>query len=603
MLFSILQNKYNISFRNVINIFFYLKNEGVLKTYQRTIDFISQVFLKDRLYAKWINLYEKNTVNSTCDCNDSNVVISIVVPVYNTDLRYLNEMYESVLAQTYSHWELCIADGNSYQEVRLLLLTWQDQEPRVRLTLLDKNLGIAENSNAAIALASGDFVAFLDHDDTLAPHALCELIKVITRQPDTDFIYSDEDKLSEDSKLRFYPHFKPDWSPDTLRSCNYVCHFTAIKQSLLEKTGMFRTGFEGSQDYDLFLRATERAANIAHIPNVLYHWRATETSTSINPSSKSYAYESGKKALSEHLARIGLRGQVDGGATANTYEISYYPVDEKVSIIIPNRDHYVDLSRCIKSILEKTTHSNYEIIIIDNGSTQSDLLNYYKSISTEPKIRILHWNAEFNYSSINNYGASVSDGSYLLFLNNDTLVVSEDWIERMLEHASRPDVGATGAKLYYGDGSIQHSGVVIGMTGIAGHAHRYYPKNSSGYMERLRIVQNVSAVTGACMLVRRSVYNEVNGFDETYQVAYGDIDMCLKIRACGYLIVWTPYAELYHYESRSRGAEDTPEKQQRLSNESRLFNSRWQSIIDAGDPYYNKNLTLETEDFSLKFND
>lgn len=603
MFSGILRNKFNISFRNLFNAAYYLKNEGFVKTCQRTADFFNQVFCKDRLYAKWINTYEKNMLSPICDCGDSNAVISIVVPVYNTDLRYLNEMFESVLAQTYCHWELCIADGNSYQEVRSLLLIWQDREPRVRVKLLDKNLGIAENSNAAISLATGDFIAFLDHDDTLAPHALCELVKVISRYPEADFIYSDEDKLSEDGKRRFYPHFKPDWSPDTLRSCNYVCHFTAIKRTLLEKTGMFRAGFEGSQDYDLFLRATERAAKIVHIPRVLYHWRATESSTSINPSSKSYAHESGKKALSEHLTRIGIEGRVDCGATVNTYKISYAPVVEKVSIIIPNKDHYDDLSRCISSILGKSTYNNYEIIIVDNGSTQTTLFDYYKNISSEPKIKIVYWNADFNFSSINNYGVSAADGSYLLFLNNDTLVVSEDWIERMLEHAARNGVGAVGAKLYYGDGSIQHAGVVVGMTGIAGHAHRFFPRHSSGYMERLKTVQNVSAVTGACLLVGRSVFNQVGGFDEAYRVAYGDIDMCLKIRACGYLIIWTPYAELYHYESRSRGAEDTPEKQRRLSNESRLFNSRWQSVIDAGDPYYNNNLTLLKEDFSLKFND
>jgi GT2 family glycosyltransferase len=599
MVSRLLNKNYNISTRNILNFFYYLKNEGVLSAFQRSTDFLKQTFFKDRLYSEWINSYEKNTIDNTCDNIVSGTLFSIIVPVFNTNVRYLNEMFESVLKQTYCHWELCIADGNSNQEVRSLLLSWKDKEPRVLITLLDRNLGIAENSNVALTLATGDFVVFLDHDDVLAPHALCELAKAVAQYPEVDFIYSDEDKLSEDSKRRFHPHFKPDWSPDTFRSYNYICHLTAIKNSLLERIGFFREGFEGSQDYDLFLRATESAAGIVHIPEILYHWRATNTSTSINPSSKSFRCESGKKALAEHLSRIGIKGQVSIGATVNTYRISYQNLNAKVSIIIPNKNHFDDLSRCINSILKRSTYTSYEIIVIDNGSTQTELLDYYNVLLSEPNIRIVSWKAEFNYSSINNYGASIANGDYLLFLNNDTLVINDDWIERMLEHAGRSTVGAVGAKLYYGDGSIQHAGIIVGINGTAGHAHRYFPMGSTGYMERLKIIQNVSAVTGACMLIRTSIFNQVGGFDEAYQVALGDIDLCMKIRSCGYLIVWTPYAELYHYESRSRGKEDTTEKKQRLCKESKLFHCRWSDIFKTGDPYYNKNLTLQKEDFSL----
>lgn len=598
MLFSL--SKYNISFRNIYNLIFYLKNEGIVRTGHRVVEFLTQVFFKDQLYDRWIQLHESNANDVICDYNDNVINISIVVPVYNCNIRYLSEMLESVRCQTYHHWELCIADGNSNDDVRSLLLAWQKNEPRARVIFLDENLGITGNSNAALSMAQGDFVAFLDHDDTLAPNALCELVKAITLHPDTDFIYSDEDKLTENSQKRFHPHFKPDWSPDTFRSYNYICHFTAIKRALLSDIGFFREGFEGSQDYDLFLRASERAVKIVHIPLILYHWRAIATSTSINPYSKSYAYDSGKNALTEHLVRMGTNGRVWSGATVNTYRITYELDNAKVSIIIPNKDHVSDLKRCINSILQKTKYANYEIIIIDNGSTQVELMNYYNKIISDDKIKVFNWYEEFNYSSINNYGASIADGSYLLFLNNDTEVVNQDWIDRMVEHAGRPEVGAVGAKLYYKDGSIQHAGIVVGINGMAGHAHRYFPMNSSGYMDRLKIIHNVSAVTGACLLVRTSVFNQVGGFDEAYQVAMGDVDLCMKIRACGFLIVWTPFAELYHYESSSRGADDSIEKQQRLEKEITRLNHLWDDIFRDGDPYYNRNLTLDKEDFSLR---
>ncbi len=590
-----------MSFRNIFNAFKYLRSEGFLSTFSRTVEFLNQVFLKDKLYNKWIDQTELHSSfnNDSVHLRVKNIKISLIVPVYNTNIRYLKEMLSSVVNQSYPNWELCIADGGSREDVRELLESWMLKDQRIKVEFLGTNLGIAGNSNAGIIMATGDYVAFLDHDDTLAPCALFEIVRSVTMHPDSDFIYSDEDKLSEDGRRRFYPHFKPDFSPDMLRSCNYICHFTAIKRSLLDEVGLFRKGFEGSQDYDLFLRSTEKAKQVVHIPKILYHWRASKNSTSINRSSKNYASESGIKALSEHINRIGLKASVKGGFVLNTFKISYHFPQEKVSIIIPNRDHYDDLSRCIRSICDKSSYANYEIIVVDNGSVQRKLLDYYEHISRDDRIKIATWNQKFNYSELNNYGALHAVGSYLLFLNNDTVVINTDWIERMLEHACRPGVGAVGAKLYYPDGSIQHAGIILGIGGVAGHSHEFYSGKASGYMDRLKIVQNLSAVTGACMMIPKAIYKQVNGFDEAYQVAYGDVDLCLKLRKLGYLVVWTPYAELYHFESKSRGPEDTPEKLERFINEIMLFNTKWADVAINCDPYYNPNLTKLRKDFSI----
>ncbi|MBI5827027.1 MAG: glycosyltransferase family 2 protein [Deltaproteobacteria bacterium] len=528
--------------------------------------------------------------------------ISVIVPTFNTSRKVLVEMLESVKRQTYANWELCIADGNSgKQDVKKALDSYSSSDKRVRVRFLPVNKRIAGNTNEALALATGEFAAFLDHDDTLAPFALHEIVKTLNDNPGADFIYSDEDKISENGRIRFEPHFKPDWSPDTLRSYNYITHLTVIKKALLDSVGWFREGFDGSQDYDLILRATEKAGMVCHIPRVLYHWRVSRNSAAGNVNAKPYAFESARKALTEHLRRVGLDGTVGDGLFSNAMRVSYaLKTKPEVSIIIPNRDHADTLKKCVQSILDKSTYKNYEIIVAENNSTDEKTLRLYEELEKTGRVKVAVWNKPFNYAAINNFAAWRASGEVLLFLNNDTEVISPDWLERMIEFAMRDDVGAVGAKLYYPDDTIQHAGVILGVGGIAGHSHKYFPMGSYGYIGRLCIAQNLSAVTGACLMTRKDVFNAVGGFDEGYAFAFNDVDLCMKIRDKGYLIVWTPYAELYHYESKTRGYEDTPEKQQRFETEIDLFRQRWGDYLDKGDPYYNANLTLQKEDFSLR---
>ncbi len=528
--------------------------------------------------------------------------ISVIVPTFNTPRKVLVETLESVKRQTYANWELCVADGGSgRQDVRKVLDSYASSDSRVRVRCLPENKKIAGNTNEALSMATGEFAAFLDHDDTLAPFALHEIVKTLNDNPGADFIYSDEDKISENGRIRFEPHFKPDFSPDTLRSYNYITHLTVIKKALLDSAGWFREGFDGSQDYDLILRATEKAGMVCHIPRVLYHWRVSRTSAAGNANAKPYAFESARKALTEHIRRIGLDGTVGDGLFSNAYRISYGIKNRPmVSIIIPNRDHVDMLKKCVNSVLDKSTYKNYEIIIAENNSTDDKTLKLYKELEKTGRVKVAVWNKPFNYAAINNFVAGRASGEVLLFLNNDTEVISPDWLERMLEFALRGDVGAVGAKLYYPDNTIQHAGVILGAGGIAGHSHQYSSRLSYGYMGRLCIAQNLSAVTGACLMTRKDVFNEAGGFDEGYAYAFNDVDLCMKIRDKGYLIVWTPYAELYHYESKTRGYEDTPEKQQRFETEIDLFRKKWGDRLDKGDPYYNANFSLKKGDFSLR---
>ncbi len=529
--------------------------------------------------------------------------ISIIVPVWNTPKQFLTDMFESVLSQTYPNWELCIADGASTKKhVKEILDNYVKKDSRIKVKYLPENKGIAGNSNEALSLATGDYVALLDHDDLLAPFALFEVAKAINENPDEDFIYSDEDKISEDGTKRLDPHFKPDFAPDTLRSYNYIRHLSVIKKSLLDEVGWFKEGFDGSQDYDLILRATEKAKKITHIPKILYHQRIHENSTGKNLNSKLYANESAKKALKDHLDRIRLKGHVRDGLFLGFYKIDYaIDYDYKVSIIIPNKDHKEDLERCINSILAKSTYKNYEIIIVENNSTEEETFKYYENLkNNHGNIFVLEWKNAFNYSAVNNFAAKHAKGEILLFLNNDTEVISKNWLEEMIQYAQRKDVGAVGAKLYYPDDTVQHGGVILGIGGMVGHAHRFFPKNSPGHFGRLAIVQNLSAVTGACLMMRKEVFNEIDGFDESYPLAVSDVDICLKAIDKGYLVVWTPYAELYHHELKTRGYDDTPEKQLRSQKEIELFKSKWGKYLEKGDPYYNPNLTLDREDFSIK---
>ncbi|MGI1690924.1 glycosyltransferase [Thermoanaerobacter uzonensis] len=567
---------------------------------------IYSVEISENLYSIWIKKHEPNKLELEKQKSfkfNYQPKVSIIVPVWNTPKQFLIDMIESVRNQTYSNWELCIADGGSKEiHVKELLEEYTKKDNRIKVKYLPENKGIVGNSNEALSLATGDYVALLDHDDMLAPFALFEVVKVINENSDADFIYSDEDKISEDGSKRFDPHFKPDWSPDTLRSYNYITHLSVIKKELLDKVGWFKAGYEGSQDYDLILRCAEKAKKIIHIPKILYHWRVHQNSVAESPNAKLYAYEAAKKALKFHIERLGLKGRVNNGFTLGYYKINYDIIElSKVSIIIPNKDHKEDIERCINSIIAKSTYKNYEIIIIENGSTEQSIFEYYNEITKNYDfIRILVWNDIFNYSAINNFGARHAKGEILLFLNNDTEVINSDWLERMIEHVQRKDVGVVGAKLYYPGDTIQHAGVIIGIGGFAGHSHKHYPSTSPGYFGRLKVVQNLSAVTGACLMVRKNVFEEVRGFDEEYPVALSDIDFCLKVRNKGYLVIWTPFAELYHYESKTRGYEDTPEKVERFKKELEIFTKKWKDVLQKGDPYYNPNLTLKNEDFSIR---
>ncbi len=528
--------------------------------------------------------------------------ISIIVPTYNTPLDFLKPMVESVQGQTYSNWELCIADGSDREETKSFLRQAVSRDKRIKLRLLAANAGIAVNTNEAIDLASGEYITFLDHDDTLAPFALYEVASALNNAPETDLLYSDEDKLSQRGESRSKPHFKPDWSPDTLRSYNYITHLLVIKRTLLDKVGHIREGFEGSQDFDLVLRATEQAKKITHVPKILYHWREHAGSTSSNTKSKSYASYSTKKAVAAHLDRVNMAGRVvDGSFFGSARVIFNLPTPAPlVSIIIPTKDQAELLRRCLDSIINYSSYMNYEIILVDTGSTEPATERLYAKLKDNDKITFLHWDKNFNYSAVNNFAANHAKGGQLLFLNNDTEVISSDWIEAMLEFATRTDVGAVGAKLLYPDATLQHAGVILGIGGVAGHSHKYFQTNSFGYFGRLVIPQNLSAVTAACIMIPRNIFKEVGGFDEGYALAFNDVDLCLKIRDLGKLIVWTPHAELYHYESKTRGYEDTAEKQARFKREINQFQARWGGTLKQGDPYYNRNLSLTKEDFSLR---
>lgn len=525
--------------------------------------------------------------------------VSIVVPVFNPPAKYLEAMIQSVIAQTYPNWELCLADASPAAHVRPILEKFAAADSRVKVQFLPENRGIAGNTNAAVAMTTGDYIAFADHDDTLAPFALFEVLSAINADPAVDFLYSDEDKLDSAGE-RVEPNFKPDWSPETIRSRNYVCHLTVMKRSLVEEIGAFRPGFDGAQDYDLVLRASERAAKITHLPHVLYHWRMHEQSTASNKGSKSYAFENGKKAIAEHLARVGIDGSVHDGPTLGTYQVIYHlRTQPLVSVIVPNKDHPDMLARCVDS-LAKSSYANYELIVVENGSTKPETFALYEQIQQQPHARVLEWKKPFNYAAVNNFAAAVARGEYVLFLNNDIESVNPDWLESLVKQAAQPGVGAVGAKLYYADDTIQHAGIVVGMGGVAGHSHLNFPRQASGHMQRLTYTQNVAAVTGACLLMPKAVFDAIGGFDEGYVLAFNDVDLCLKVLAAGHRIVWTPDAELYHLESKTRGPEDTDEKQKRFKREFDLFHSKWGQFLKAGDPYYSPHFRLDRPDFALK---
>lgn len=532
-----------------------------------------------------------------------NIKFSILVPLYNTPEKFLREMIQSVLDQTYANWELCLADGSDVEHanVRLICESYAERDPRILYKKLEKNMGISGNTNACIDMATGDFISLFDHDDLLHPAALFANMKAICEQG-ADFIYTDENTFHDIPSDAFCPHFKPDYAPDTLRANNYICHFTSFKKSLLDQVGKFRPECDGSQDFDMMLRLTEKATKIVHIPQILYYWRAHKGSVAESVAAKPYVVEAAKRAIRDHLQRVGLKGEVLDSVVPSMYRLRYeIEGTPMVSILIPNYEHKKELETCLNSVFEKTTYKNYEVIVIENNSKSHEIFLHYQEIQKKwSNLKVVTWDGKFNFSAINNFGAKFASGKHLLLLNNDTEVISPDWIQEMLMYSQRKDVGAVGAKLYYPDNTIQHAGIGIGLLGLAGHLHRNFDRNHPGYMGRLIYAQDLSGVTAACVMIRRDVWDEIDGLDETFEVAFNDVDMCMRIRKAGYLIVWTPFAELYHYESKSRGAEDTPEKQRRFEGEVHLFQARWGKELAAGDPYYNPNLTLDREDFSLK---
>ena len=534
---------------------------------------------------------------------NSPALISLAVPAYRTPERFLREMLDSLAAQTYPYWELCVANASPGDEKMTAVLAEyagrKELEGKIRVRNLEENLGISENTNAAFAMASGAYVGLLDHDDLLAPDALYEVALRI--QEGADLIYTDEDKVTADCQEHYQPHFKPDFNLDLLRSNNYICHFLVVKKQLIEKAGGFRKEFDGAQDHDFIFRCCEQAEKIAHVPRVLYHWRTHQASTADNPASKLYAYEAGVRAVEEHLARTGTKGTVSQTKDYGFYDVRY-PVQGEplVSIIIPNKDQAETLEKCLRSIREKSTYRNIEILIVENNSVEEQTFACYRKLEQEEKIRILHWKEGFNFSAINNFAVREARGEYLLFLNNDIEVITPSWIEELLGNCQRPEVGAVGGKLYYPDGTIQHAGIIVGLGGIAGHAFLNMPGSRSGYLHKASIQMDYSAVTAACMMIKRSVFEQIHGFEEKLTVAFNDVDLCLRVCQAGYLVVYNPHVEMYHYESKSRGAEDSKEKVRRFQNEIEFMRTRWIDLLKKGDPYYNENLTLSKWNYSLR---
>ncbi len=592
--------------------------DSVTKTYTIDIEelrkqnkpkgFLSRLFGKESVaeggYEAWLARHkvDKRTLRRQKHAAFAQKpLISIVIPLYCTPLPYLKELLESVRRQSYENWQLCLADGSPDDKAKEFIEKHYGREKRIVYRKLEENGGISANTNEAVALAAGEYLMLCDHDDTLEPDALYEIVKAIN-DTGADVLYTDEDKVSMDGRHYFDPNFKPDFNLFRLRENNYICHIFVVKKSLTDETGLLRSEFDGAQDFDFILRCCEKAQKITHIPKVLYHWRCHMDSTAADPSSKAYAYEAGRKAVREHYQRLGIDAKVEMTERPGWYR-SHVKVQGNplISVIIPNKDHTDDLELCLFSMTRKSTYRNYEILIVENNSEKEETFEYYRKLPDRyPKARVLTWEKEFNYSAINNFAAKEAKGEYLLFLNNDVEILTPDWMEEMLQNCQQENVAAVGAKLYYPDDTIQHAGVVLGLGGIAGHIMCRASKEDPGYFGRMISVQEISAVTAACMMVKKSDFDAVGGLDETFQVAFNDIDLCMKFRAAGKKIIFTPYAELYHYESKSRGLEDTPEKQFRFDKEVKRFQEKWAQQLEMEDPYYSPNLSVTEGDCSLR---
>ena len=562
------------------------------------------------------------------------VKISILVPLWNNKREFQIQMLDSVMNQTYENWELCLADGSDEEHAYIGEICQEYVKKsggRIVYRHLDHNGGISYNTNECFKLATGEYIGLFDQDDILHPSVLFEYVKAINEQG-ADYLYCDETTFQDNNLNKMLTmHFKPDYAPDNLRANNYICHFSVFSRKLLEQEALFRPEFDGAQDHDMILRLTDRAEKIVHIPRLMYYWRSHSGSTAAGIDAKPYAIEAAKGAIAAHLKKHGFQHfQITSTrACATIFRIRYQIIgNPKISILIPNKDHVEDLKRCITSIKNRSTWENYEIIVIENNSTTPEIKDYYSQLlgssyeegrknvtvcghdggvrrSEDGRVCVVTYHGDFNYSAINNLGESYAGGDYVLLLNNDTEVITANWMEELLMYAQREDVGAVGGKLYYGDKTIQHAGVVIGLGAhrTAGHTHYRVPVQNLGYMGRLCYVQDVSAVTGACLMVKRSLYEEVGGLEEGFAVSLNDVDFCLKLRQKGLLNVFTPFAELYHYESISRGLDTEGERAERYNRESAKFRTKWKKELEAGDPYYNPNFSLDRSDFSLKRNE
>ncbi len=548
------------------------------------------------------------------------VKFSILVPLYNTPVEFLKAMLDSVINQTYENWELCLADGSDSEHAYVGEVckeyierdrAYGKGESRILYQKLEKNEKISGNTNRCYGMATGEYIGLFDHDDILHPSVLYEYNKAVNEQ-DADYIYCDETTFkNNDINKMLTMHFKPDYAIDNLRANNYICHFSVFDRKLLEGTELFRSKYDGSQDHDMILRLTDRAKKVVHVPKLMYYWRSHAGSVASGIEAKPYAIDAAKGAVAEHLRKHGYKHFkiTSTRAFETIFKISYQIIgNPKISIIISNKDHKDDLDRCITSILEKSTYDNYEVIIVENNSETAEIWEYYEKLKEDERIKIVDANeskaakGSFNYSAVNNLGVKKASGDYILLLNNDTQVITVNWMEELLMYAQREDVGAVGAKLYYENKTIQHAGVVLalGAHRTAGHSHYGQHRENLGYMGRLCYAQDVSAVTGACLMVSRELYDKVGGLDESFAISLNDVDFCLKLRQLGYLNVFTPFAELYHFESISRGLDDKGEKAKRYEEESARFRGKWKEVLQKGDPYYNPNFSLDRSDFSLK---
>lgn len=589
---------------------YYFQTYGLLKTIKKVIVQLFCMITRremgnDQKYQVWIKKNEPNEAGLTKQRETKFAIqpkISFIVPMYQTPLKFFEQLVEALLKQTYSNWELCLADGSPEKNPHLEKIVSKDD--RIKYQFLEDNKGISGNTNEALKLATGDFLALLDHDDLIPEFCAYEIVKCINENPEVEFIYTDEDKIQGKKEIRKDPYFKPDFSIDTLRANNYITHLSIFKKELMDKLGGFKEEYNGAQDFDIILRASEETNQIVHIPKVLYHWRVHPASTAMDSDAKPYAYQAGQRAISDHLQRQGLQAKVTpGGDIPGIYEVMYEVIgNPKVSIIIPNKDSVKLLKNCIDSIVTLSTYSNYEILIIENNSEEKATFEYYETIQKNEKVKvILYPETGFNYSKIINFGVQHSEAEYVMQLNSDTEILTPNWLEKFIGFAQREDVGAVGARLYYEDKSIQHAGIVVGIGGLAANMLSELPKGVHAYFGKDCLTQNMSAVTGACLFSRRTIYEEVGYMDEEhFKVAFNDVDFCLKIREKGYKIIYHPYIELMHYESKTRGYENTPEKKARFEKESNSFHKKWKTVIDQGDPYYNPNLSLTTAKYDIK---